>query len=112
MVARWKWIAYSTQLDPKLFQYATKHIAVSTGFRRRRESAHARPRPAWRQILTSRLTASSVYFIADDDGTKCFAKPIWRTAKISVPSLAVILYAYSGCKIRRHCRADSNRGTP
>jgi len=24
-----KWITYSTQLDPKLFQYATKHIAVS-----------------------------------------------------------------------------------
>src|SRR5215470_4430356 len=24
-----KWIAYSTQLDPKLFQYSTKHIAVA-----------------------------------------------------------------------------------
>lgn len=64
-----KWIAYSTQLDPKLFQYATHHIAVvpSGGG----ESA----------ILTRSLDRNasepqfapdgkSVYFIADDNGTQ------------------------------------------
>jgi dipeptidyl aminopeptidase/acylaminoacyl peptidase len=64
-----KWIAYITQLDPKLFQYATRHIAVSPA-----EGGQAR-------VLTlafdrmSRLPHFSadgqfIYFIADDDGTQ------------------------------------------
>lgn len=64
-----KWIAYITQLDPKLFQYGTRHIAVSPA-----EGGQAR-------VLTlafdrmSRLPHFSadgqfIYFIADDDGTQ------------------------------------------
>jgi dipeptidyl aminopeptidase/acylaminoacyl peptidase len=68
-----KWIAFSTQLDPKLFEYGTKHIAVapSTGGQAR--------------ILTQALDRNgenphfapdgkSVYFIVDDDGTQNFAQ--------------------------------------
>jgi dipeptidyl aminopeptidase/acylaminoacyl peptidase len=62
-------IAFTTQLDPKLFQYATKHLAVapSTGgevkvltqsFDRMVTQPHFSP------------DGSSIYFIADDDGTQ------------------------------------------
>ena len=63
-----KWITYVTQLDPKLFQYGTRHIAVSPA-----AGGQAK-------VLTlafdrmSRMPRFSpdgqfVYFIADDDGT-------------------------------------------
>jgi dipeptidyl aminopeptidase/acylaminoacyl peptidase len=62
-------ITFSTQLDPKLFQYSTKHIAIapSTGgevrvltqsFDRMATSPHFAP------------DGKSIYFIADDDGTQ------------------------------------------
>jgi dipeptidyl aminopeptidase/acylaminoacyl peptidase len=62
-----KLIAFTTQLDPKLFQYATKHVAVapSTGgevkvltqsFDRMVTQPHFSP------------DGSAIYFIADDDG--------------------------------------------
>lgn len=64
-----KWIAYVSQLDPKLFQYATKHIAIApaTGgeakvltlaFDRMSTQPHFAP------------DGKSIYFIADDDGTQ------------------------------------------
>ena len=64
-----RWIAYVTQLDPKLFQYATHHIAVSP----------ATGGPA--KVLTlsfDRMSrqpqfspdGSAIYFIADDDGSQ------------------------------------------
>jgi dipeptidyl aminopeptidase/acylaminoacyl peptidase len=64
-----KWIAFTTQLDPKLFQYATFHIAVAP-------ATGGEPR-----ILTLALDRNSkaprfsadgkwIYFIADDDGTQ------------------------------------------
>jgi dipeptidyl aminopeptidase/acylaminoacyl peptidase len=64
-----KWIAFTSQLDPKLFQYATFHIAIApaTGG----ES----------KVLTLKFDRNSsapsfsadgkwIYFIADDDGTQ------------------------------------------
>jgi len=64
-----KWIAFSTQLDPKLFEYGTKHIAVvpASG--------------GQSKVLTLQLDRNSgtprfapdgksIYFIADDDGTQ------------------------------------------
>jgi dipeptidyl aminopeptidase/acylaminoacyl peptidase len=62
-------ITFSTQLDPKLFQYSTKHIAIApaTGgagkvltqsFDRMASSPHFAP------------DGKSIYFIADDDGTQ------------------------------------------
>ncbi len=64
-----KWIAYLTQLDPKLLVYATRHVAVSpaTGgeakvltrtFDRFSRSPHFSP------------DSKFVYFIADDDGAQ------------------------------------------
>jgi len=64
-----RWITYLTQLDPKLFQYATKHIAISpaTGGEAKvltlafdRMSTEPRFAPDGKSIL----------FIADDDGTQ------------------------------------------
>ena len=93
-----RWIAYSTQLDPKLFQYATKHIAVSP----------ASGGPA--RVLTLSLDrmandprfaadGKSVYFIADDDGTQVLCQVNLADGKITRPiSGRFILYAYSVAK--------------
>jgi dipeptidyl aminopeptidase/acylaminoacyl peptidase len=64
-----KWIAYMTQLDPKLFDYATFHIAIAPS-----SGGDAR-------VLTLKLDRNSsvprfspdgkwIYFIVDDDGTQ------------------------------------------
>jgi dipeptidyl aminopeptidase/acylaminoacyl peptidase len=64
-----KWIAFSTQLDPKLFDYGTKHIAFAPA-----EGGQAK-------VLTSALDRNgvdprfapdgkSIYFIVDDDGSQ------------------------------------------
>jgi dipeptidyl aminopeptidase/acylaminoacyl peptidase len=64
-----KWITYVTQLDPKLFDYATKHIAVSPA-----SGGEAK-------VLTQALDRMSIdphftpdgkhiFFICDDDGTQ------------------------------------------
>ncbi len=93
-----KWITYSTQLDPKLFQYATKHIGVSA-------SAGG---PA--KVLTLALDrmafeprfapdGKSIYFLADDDGTQVLCQVNLADGKISRPiSGRFILYAYSVAK--------------
>jgi len=79
-----KWIAYSTQLDPKLFQYDTFHIAV----------APAAGGPA--KILTKALDRNStiprftldgksIYFVVDDDGTQNLAQVSLGDGNISRP---------------------------
>jgi len=64
-----KWITYITQLDPKLFDYATKHIAVSpaTG-----GEARVLTLALDRVSITPRFSPDGkfIYFIADDDGTQ------------------------------------------
>jgi dipeptidyl aminopeptidase/acylaminoacyl peptidase len=64
-----KWLTYVTQLDPKLFDYATKHIAVSPA-----SGGQARVLTLAfdRVSVTPRFSpdAKSIYFIADDDGTQ------------------------------------------
>jgi dipeptidyl aminopeptidase/acylaminoacyl peptidase len=65
-----KWIAYTTQLDEKLFQYATFHIAVAPAAGNGEQ-----------QVLTLKLDRNAslpkfspdgkfIYFIVDDDGTQ------------------------------------------
>jgi len=79
-----KWIAYSTQVDPKLFEYGTKHIAISpsTG--------------GAQKVLTLALDRNasdprfapdgkSVYFIVDDDGTQNLAQVNLADGKITRP---------------------------
>ena len=64
-----KWITYITQLDPNLFDYATKHIAVSpaTG-----GEAKVLTLALDRVSITPRFSPDGkfIYFIADDDGTQ------------------------------------------
>ncbi|HUJ71123.1 MAG TPA: S9 family peptidase, partial [Verrucomicrobiae bacterium] len=64
-----KWIVYVTQLDPKLFQYGTRHIAVSpaTG-----GPAKVLTQAFDRMSRTARFSPDGqfIYFIADDDGSE------------------------------------------
>jgi dipeptidyl aminopeptidase/acylaminoacyl peptidase len=79
-----KWIAYSTQLDPKLFEYATKHIAVAP-------AQGGQPK-----VLTLSLDRNSdlprfaadgksVFFTVDDDGTQNLAQVNVSDGKITRP---------------------------
>lgn len=95
-----KWIAYSTQLDPKLFQYSTKHIAVAP-------VPDAGGKPGEASVLTKALDrmatqpkfapdGKSIYFIADDDGTQNLCLVDVATKKVSRPiSGRLMLYDYS-----------------
>ncbi|HEV1996040.1 MAG TPA: S9 family peptidase [Candidatus Acidoferrum sp.] len=64
-----KWIAYVTQLDPHLFDYATKHLAVApaTG-----GEAQVLTLALDRMVIVPRFSPDGkfIYFIADDDGTQ------------------------------------------
>jgi dipeptidyl aminopeptidase/acylaminoacyl peptidase len=84
-----KWIAYSTQLDPKLFQYSTKHIAVVP-------IGELGGNPGDAKVLTLELDrmatqptfapdGKSIYFIADDDGTQNLCQVDVATKKVSRP---------------------------
>jgi len=79
-----KWIAYTTQLDPKLFDYGTRHIAVvaATG--------------GQAKVLTLELDRNgtnprfapdgkSIYFVVDDDGTQNLAQANIASGKITRP---------------------------
>jgi dipeptidyl aminopeptidase/acylaminoacyl peptidase len=64
-----KWITYVTQLEPRIFDYATKHIAVApaTG-----GTAKVLTVAFDRMSVTPRFSPDGkfIYFIADDDGTQ------------------------------------------
>jgi dipeptidyl aminopeptidase/acylaminoacyl peptidase len=64
-----KWIAYVTQLDPQLFDYATKHLAVAPAAG---GDAKVLTLAFDRMIITPRFSPDGkfIYFIADDDGTQ------------------------------------------
>jgi len=95
-----KWIAYSSQLDPKLFEYSTKHIAVVP-------APDSGQKPGQAKVLTLALDrmatkpkfapdGKSVYFIADDDGTQNLCLVEMATQKITRPMGGrFMLYDYS-----------------
>jgi len=95
-----KWIAYSSQLDAKLFQYATKHIALVP-------VPEDDGKPGEAKVLTLDLDlmatqpkfapdGKSVYFIADDDGTQNLCLIEVATKKITRPiGGRLMLYDYS-----------------
>lgn len=79
-----KWITFTSQLDPKLFQYATFHIAMApaTGgeakvltlkLDRNSSEPHFSPDGKW------------IYFIADDDGTQNLMRVPAMGGEISRP---------------------------
>jgi dipeptidyl aminopeptidase/acylaminoacyl peptidase len=93
-----KLITYITQLDPRLFQYATHHIAVSPatggGVRILTQSFD-------RNATEPRFSpdGSSIYFIADDDGTQILARvPVNGGQVARAVAGRFMLYAYSIAK--------------
>jgi dipeptidyl aminopeptidase/acylaminoacyl peptidase len=64
-----KFIAFTTQLDPKLFQYSTKHLAIApvTG-----GEVKVLTQSFDRMVTLPHFSpdGNSIYFIADDDGTQ------------------------------------------
>ncbi len=79
-----QWLAFTTQLDPKLFDYATFHIAVASS-----SGGEAK-------VLTLKLDRNSstprfspdgkwIYFIADDDGTQNLMRVPAMGGEISRP---------------------------
>ncbi|HMD43661.1 MAG TPA: S9 family peptidase [Candidatus Acidoferrum sp.] len=90
-----KWIVYTTKLDPSLFEYATKHIALSP--------AAGGEEKVYTGALDRMSTeprfapdGKSVYFIADDDGTQVLAQLTLADSKITLPMGGrVMLDSYS-----------------
>ncbi|MGB8439224.1 MAG: S9 family peptidase [Candidatus Acidiferrales bacterium] len=64
-----KWVAFTTQLDAKLFQYATVHIGVAPA---KGGEAKVLTLALDRNSTVPRFSADGkwIYFIADDDGTQ------------------------------------------
>jgi dipeptidyl aminopeptidase/acylaminoacyl peptidase len=93
-----KSIAYSSQLDPHLFQYATKHVAVSP--------ATGGPAKVLTQALDRMATnprfspdGKSIYFIADDDGAQHLCLISIADGKVTRPiSGRVMVDGYSTAK--------------
>jgi dipeptidyl aminopeptidase/acylaminoacyl peptidase len=93
-----KWIAYVTQLEPKLFEYATRHLAIAPAsggeakvltlaFDRNVSEPHFSP------------DGKSVYFIADDDGTQNLCRIAFTGGEITRPiGGRLMLYSYSLAK--------------
>jgi dipeptidyl aminopeptidase/acylaminoacyl peptidase len=64
-----KWIAYTTRLDPKVFEYGTKHLAVSPAGG---GEAKVLTLALDRMVTDPRFSPDGkfIYFIVDDDGTQ------------------------------------------
>jgi dipeptidyl aminopeptidase/acylaminoacyl peptidase len=78
------WIAFSTQLDPKLFDYGTKHIAVAPS---KGGQAKVVTLALDRNAVNPRFApdGKSIYFIVDDDGTQNLAQVSLADNKVARP---------------------------
>jgi dipeptidyl aminopeptidase/acylaminoacyl peptidase len=95
-----KQIAYSSQLDPKLFEYSTKQIAVVS-------VPELGGKPGEAKVLTRALDrmatqpkfavdGKSVYFVADDDGTQNLCQVEIASQRVTRPiGGRLMLYDYS-----------------
>jgi dipeptidyl aminopeptidase/acylaminoacyl peptidase len=93
-----KWIAYVTQLEPKLLDYATKHVGVSSAtggaakvltksFDRMASAPHFSP------------DGKFIYFIGDDDGTQNLCKVSASGGEVTrVIGGRLMLYSYTVAK--------------
>lgn len=79
-----KWIAFSTQLDPKLFQYGTFHIALVPAAG---GQAKVLTMALDRNSTIPRFSpdGKSIYFVVDDDGTQNLAQVNLADGKIERP---------------------------
>ena len=79
-----KWIAYVTELDPHLFYYNTRHLAVvpSTG-----GQANVLTRAFDRSVHRPRFSPDSrfIYFTAEDDGTQSLCRIAVTGGEITRP---------------------------
>src|SRR5262249_40758174 len=90
-----KWIAYVTQTEPKLFEYASKHLGLSPAGG---GEAKVLTRSFDRGVSDIRFSgdSQSIYFIADDDGTQNLAKIAVAGGDVTRPiGGRLMLYAYS-----------------
>jgi dipeptidyl aminopeptidase/acylaminoacyl peptidase len=93
-----KWIAYVTQLDPKLLEYSTKHVAVSpaTG-----GDAKVLTKAFDRMASDPQFSpdGKSIYFIADDEGTQNLCQVPVAGGDVTRPiGGRLMLYAYTMAK--------------
>jgi dipeptidyl aminopeptidase/acylaminoacyl peptidase len=93
-----KWIAYITQTEPRLFEYATKHVAVSPS-----TGGDAKVLTLSFDRISSDPQFSpdskSIYFLADDDGTLNLCRIAVTGGDVTRPiGGRFILYAYSLAK--------------
>jgi len=90
-----KWIAYVTQTDPKLFEYATKNLAISPAAG---GAAKVLTLEFDRNVDDIKFSADSqsIYFIADDDGTQNVCRISVSGGAVTRPvGGRVMAYAYS-----------------
>jgi dipeptidyl aminopeptidase/acylaminoacyl peptidase len=90
-----KWITYVTQLDQKLLDYSTKHVAVSpaTG-----GEAKVLTKTFDRMASDPRFSPDGkfIYFIADDEGTQNLCKVPTAGGEVARPiGGRLMLYAYT-----------------
>jgi dipeptidyl aminopeptidase/acylaminoacyl peptidase len=93
-----KWIAYVTQTEPKLFEYATKQLAISPAAG---GEAKVLTRAFDRSVEQIHFSADSesLYFIADDDGTQNVCRIAITGGEVTRPiGGRVMVYSYSLAK--------------
>ena len=93
-----KWITYLTQLDPKLMDYSTKHVAVSPGTG---GEAKVLTKTFDRMASDPRFSPDGkfIYFIADDDGTQNLCNVPAAGGEVTrVIGGRLMLYAYTVAK--------------
>ena len=93
-----KWITYVTQLDPKLLDYSTKHVAVSPAAG---NEAKVLTRAFDRMASDPRFSPEGkfIYFIADDDGTQNLCKVPAAGGEVTrLIGGRLMLYAYTVAK--------------
>jgi dipeptidyl aminopeptidase/acylaminoacyl peptidase len=90
-----KWITYMTQLDPHLFEYATRHLAVSPAGG---GEAKVLTQAFDRNIRAPRFSPDGkfIYFIADDDGTQNLCRVAASGGEVARPiDGRLTVHAYS-----------------
>ena len=90
-----KWITYVTQLDPKLLDYSTKHVAVSPA---KGGEAAVLTKALDRMASDPRFSPDGkfIYFIADDDGTQNLCKVPAAGGEVTrLIGGRLMLYAYT-----------------
>ncbi len=91
-----KWIAYVTQADPKLMDYATKNLAISPAAGGGPAKVLTREFDRNVDDLKFSADSQSVFFIADDDGTQNVCKISVNGGEVTRPvGGRVMVYSYS-----------------